>query len=68
MNYYTSNKQPHGHVRDVKVGAATIPWCPNNECWLLPAGVKQTDRRVYSRAKAVRFGHRIDDLIGRCLA
>jgi hypothetical protein len=68
MTYYTSNKQPHGHIRDVKVGAATIPWCQKDKCWLLPSGILQTDRRVYSRAVAVRFGHRIDNLIGRFLA
>ena len=50
--------------RDVKVGEAVVPYCPNLKCWLLPSGKKQVDRKVYNREIALLFCHRISQLIG----
>jgi hypothetical protein len=50
--------------KDVRVGQAVIPYCPNLKCWLLPSGKKQVDRKVYNREIALLFCHRISQLIG----
>lgn len=52
---------------NIRVGAAVVPYCNKQRCWLLPSGNKQTDRRVYSRELAVQYGHRINQLIGGVL-
>ena len=50
--------------RDVKVGAAVVPWCQKEKAWLLPSGKNQRDRRIYRRDIAVVFAHRLAQLIG----
>lgn len=52
------------NTKDVRVGAAVVPYDSKQQCWLLPSGKKQVDRRVYRRDIAVIFAHRLAQLIG----
>lgn len=39
----------------IRVGQATLAWCHNKGCWLLPDGPNQKNRLVSNAHKALRF-------------
>lgn len=48
-------------------GTAVVPFDENLGCWMLPAGLNQTDRRVKSATKALMFAKEIDAIISGLL-
>jgi hypothetical protein len=49
----------------IRFGKAVLPFCTTSNCWLLPAGPNQQQRKVHDIAAALRFVRELHQLISR---
>lgn len=47
----------------ITYGTAVIPFDEHQGCWMLPAGMNQGDRRIWSANKALAYAKVIDSII-----
>lgn len=56
-----------GTSKKIVYGTAVIPFDENKGCWVLPAGMNQKNRCIWSASKALMFAKAIDAIISNCL-
>lgn len=52
-----------GASKKIVYGTAVIPFDDKQGCWVLPAGINQIDRRVWTAGRALAYAKVIDKII-----
>ena len=55
-----SMTEPFGHILDIRVGSAVVPYNRHDKCWMAPGGGK-----VLLKGKAKELAERINAMISR---